>query len=65
MNFDGTVNVGFFCFFFPGRLIITNVERGDYQNGRAYACMAMNTFVRTNTQGAEHYITPTGCKFYY
>ncbi|CAE1307932.1 NRCAM [Acanthosepion pharaonis] len=43
-----------------GRLIITNVEKKDYQNGRAYACMAMNTFVRTNTQGKEYYIIPTG-----
>lgn len=43
-----------------GRLIITNVKEQDYQNGRAYACMAMNTFVRTNTQGKEYYIIPTG-----
>ncbi|KAK6994219.1 neuroglian-like isoform X4 [Biomphalaria glabrata] len=42
------------------RLRITNVKREDFNGGNPYACMALNTIARGNSQGPLHYITPIG-----
>uniref|UniRef100_A0A0B7A4I7 Neuroglian n=1 Tax=Arion vulgaris TaxID=1028688 RepID=A0A0B7A4I7_9EUPU len=40
------------------RLRFTNIMRDDFKNGMPYACVAMNTFMRRNSQGPLYYITP-------
>lgn len=42
------------------RLHITNVKPEDYQNGKAYVCMAINYFMRHNEFDHGHYIIPSG-----
>ncbi|XP_046363410.2 neuroglian-like isoform X3 [Haliotis rufescens] len=55
INFDARVTMDH-----ESRLRITNVKAIDSQDGKAYACMAMNGIVRKNTQGARQFITPRG-----
>ncbi|XP_046562209.1 neuroglian-like isoform X1 [Haliotis rubra] len=55
INFDARVTMDH-----ESRLRFTNVKASDGQDGKAYACMAMNGIVRKNTQGARQFIQPRG-----
>ncbi|OWF36510.1 Neuroglian [Mizuhopecten yessoensis] len=44
------------------RLHITNVKAKDYQDGKAYVCMAINYFMRHNEFDHGHFIIPSGSK---
>uniref|UniRef100_A0A2C9L990 Ig-like domain-containing protein n=1 Tax=Biomphalaria glabrata TaxID=6526 RepID=A0A2C9L990_BIOGL len=55
VNYDSRVSVDR-----EYRLRITNVKREDFNGGNPYACMALNTIARGNSQGPLHYITPIG-----
>ena len=46
-----------------GRLRFVNIEKGDVKGGKAYACHAINYFIRKDVPGPEHYIEVLGCKF--
>ncbi|KAH3820533.1 hypothetical protein DPMN_122277, partial [Dreissena polymorpha] len=55
INFDKRVSMDI-----EGRLQITNVKKSDEYGGRAYACMALNYFMRDNSIGPEIQIQVTG-----
>ncbi|KAH3827857.1 hypothetical protein DPMN_129800 [Dreissena polymorpha] len=55
INFDKRVSMDI-----EGRLRITNVKKSDEYGGRAYACMALNYFMRDNSIGPEIEIKVTG-----
>ncbi|XP_056002118.1 neuroglian-like [Ostrea edulis] len=45
---------------FDGRLHIASVQTQDYQDGKAYVCMANNYFMRQNVYDKNQYINPMG-----
>ncbi|KAH3827853.1 neuroglian-like isoform X2 [Dreissena polymorpha] len=55
INFDKRVSMDL-----EGRLRFANVVKADEVTGRAYACMAINYFMRDNAIGPEHLISVVG-----
>jgi hypothetical protein len=47
---------------FVGGLHFANVQAQDYQEGKAYMCIAINYFMRSNKFDVSHYIHPIGSK---